>query len=85
MTSSLLARRLFSGIHQSRLQSFCSKNLTITESRKKSRLVPPNVPGKNTLIFSTYSGPHTGLNEATPVGKYVGQFFEHLGFTVFDE
>lgn len=45
----------------------------------------PNVPRKNTLIFSTYSGPHTGFNEATPVGKYVGQFFEHLGFTVLDE
>jgi flavodoxin len=45
----------------------------------------PKISGKNALIFCTYSGPHTGLNEATPVGKYIGQFFEHLGFTVLDE
>jgi multimeric flavodoxin WrbA len=45
----------------------------------------PNVSGKNALIFCTYSGPHTGINEAIPGGKYAGQFFEHLGFTVLDE
>jgi multimeric flavodoxin WrbA len=45
----------------------------------------PKVPGKNTLIFCTYSGPHTGINEAIPAGKYAGQFFEHLGFTVLGE
>jgi methylmalonyl-CoA mutase cobalamin-binding subunit len=44
----------------------------------------PKIPGKNVLIFCTYSGPHTGLNEAIPAGKYAGQFFEHLGFTVVD-
>ena len=45
----------------------------------------PKVPGKYALIFCTYSGPHTGINEAIPAGKYVGQFFDHLGFTVLDE
>ena len=45
----------------------------------------PKIPGKNALIFCTYSGPHTGINEAIPAGKYAGQFFEHLGFTVLDE
>ena len=45
----------------------------------------PQVPGKHALIFCTYSGPHTGINEAIPAGKYAGQFFEHLGFTVLDE
>jgi len=45
----------------------------------------PKVPGKNALIFCTYSGPHTGINEAIPAGLYAGQFFEHLGFTVLDE
>jgi len=43
------------------------------------------VPGKYALVFCTYSGPHTGINEAIPAVKYVGQFFEHLGFTVLDE
>ena len=36
-------------------------------------------------MFCTYSGPHTGINEAIPVGKYMGQFFEHLGFEVARE
>ena len=42
----------------------------------------PEVPGKSAVVFCTYSGPHTGINEAIPVGKYLGQFFEHLGFEV---
>jgi protein involved in ribonucleotide reduction len=37
---------------------------------------------KYCLVFCTYSGPHCGMNEALPVGKYVRQFFEHLGFDV---
>jgi len=45
----------------------------------------PKIPGKNALIFCTYSGPHTGVREAIPVGKFMGQFFEHFGFTVVDE
>ena len=54
----------------------------------KSGLVVPNapkLPGKSCLVFCTYSGPHTGIREAIPVGKYIGQLFEHLGFTVVDE
>lgn len=45
----------------------------------------PLVQGKYALVFCTYSGPHTGLNEAIPAGLYAGQFFEHLGFNVLDE
>lgn len=45
----------------------------------------PRLPGKHALIFCTFSGPHTGINEAIPAGKYAGQFFEHLGFQVLDE
>jgi hypothetical protein len=55
--------------------------------RKEGRIQAgaPRVPGKNALVFCTYSGPHTGIREAIPAGKYVGQFFEHLGFVVVDE
>ena len=54
---------------------------------KQGRVRPgaPKVPGKNALIFCTYSGPHTGIREAIPAGLYAGQYFEHLGFTVLDE
>jgi hypothetical protein len=43
------------------------------------------VEGTKALVFCTYSGPHTGINEAIPAGKYAGQFFEHLGIRVLDE
>jgi hypothetical protein len=26
------------------------------------------------MVFVTYSGPHTGVNEATPVAKVMGQY-----------
>lgn len=45
----------------------------------------PKLPGKNALIFCTYSGPHTGMREAVPPVLYAGQFFEHLGFTIAGE
>ena len=41
------------------------------------------IPGKHALTFCTYSGQHTGINEALPATQYAGQFFEHLGFTVW--
>lgn len=53
--------------------------------QERVKVSAPKIPGKNVLIFCTYSGPHTGINEAIPAGKYAGQFFEHLGFTVMDE
>jgi len=55
--------------------------------RQEGRIKPsaPKVPGKNALVFITYSGPHTGIDEAVPAGKYVSQFFEHLGFTILAE
>jgi hypothetical protein len=46
------------------------------------KLCAPKIAGKTAVVFCTYSGPHTGINEATPVGEYLGQFFEHLGFDV---
>ena len=42
----------------------------------------PHIPGKHALIFCTYSGTHTGLEEATPAADYAGQFFAHVGFDV---
>lgn len=55
--------------------------------RQQEKIKPnaPRAPDKNVLIFITYSGPHTGLDEAIPAGKYIGQFFDHLGFKVLAE
>jgi flavodoxin len=55
--------------------------------RKDGKIQPgaPKIAGKNALIFITFSGPHTGLDEATPAGKYIAQFFAHIGFTIVGE
>ena len=55
--------------------------------RKKGsiKLCAPKLPGKKAVVFITYSGPHTGIKEATPAGDYLGQFFEHIGFEVADK
>ena len=55
--------------------------------RNQNKILPctPKVAGKNALIFCTYSGPHTGIDEATPAGKTMRQYFEHFGFNVLAE
>jgi flavodoxin len=59
----------------------------LNDHRKQGRIRPsaPKINGKKALIFVTYSGPHTGLGEATPAGKYMSQFFEHIGFNIIAE
>jgi hypothetical protein len=52
--------------------------------RKREIIKPcaPKLPGKYAIVFCTYSGPHTGIDEAIPPGKLMQQFLEHLGFEV---
>jgi hypothetical protein len=45
----------------------------------------PELPGIAAVPFCTYGGGHTGANEAAPMLKYIGQFFEHEGIRVIDE
>lgn len=67
------------------INDFLSKKFALYREQGKIKLSAPRINGKYALIFCTYSGPHTGINEAIPAGKYMGQFFEHLGFTVIGE
>jgi hypothetical protein len=55
--------------------------------RNQGKIKPsgPKVTGKNALIFCTYSGPHTGIDETTPAGKTMRQYFEHFGFSIVGE
>ncbi len=45
----------------------------------------PERPGRYAVPFCTYGGPHTGVREAVPMLKYVGQIFEHVGVPTIDE
>ncbi len=64
------------------VRDFIKKKMKIYGERGDIKLGAPVIPGKTAVVFCTYSGPHTGVNEARPVGEYLGQFFEHLGFSV---
>ena len=67
------------------MTNFLKSKLNKHRKDGRVKLDAPTIQGKNTLIFCTYSGPHTGIHEATPAGKYVRQFIEHIGFTVLAE
>ena len=58
------------------------RKMNLHRERGDVKLGAPVIPGKTAVIFCTFSGPHTGINEALPVGAYLGQFFEHIGFRV---
>ena len=49
--------------------------------------IKPGAPriGKRAVIYCTYGGTHTGINEAVPAVKFMGQLFDHLGFEILDE
>jgi flavodoxin len=67
------------------MTNFLKKKFAAYRQQGKIKLSAPKVRGKNALIFVTYSGSHTGIDEAIPAGKYIRQFFEHIGFNVIDE
>jgi flavodoxin len=61
-----------------RLRSTYAKNGAIKPAS-------PKLPGKHAVIYCTYGGVHTGINEAIPAVKYMGQLFDHLGFYILAE
>jgi flavorubredoxin len=67
------------------VEEFLAGKFSTYRNQGKVKVGAPKVPGRSAVIFCTYSGPHTGLNEAIPATKRAGQFFEHLGFAVLDE
>jgi hypothetical protein len=57
------------------------------EYRRQGKVLvgAPPIPSKHALTFCTYSGQHTGINEALPATRCAGQYLEHLGFTVWGD
>lgn len=45
----------------------------------------PKRAGKKAVVYCTYGGAHTGVNEALPAVKYMAQIFDHLGIEVVGE
>jgi hypothetical protein len=73
------------GLPPSPVMKFMSKRGTEYRNRNEVRLNTKKIPGKNALVLVTYSGPHIGVSEALPAGKYLRQELEHLGFNVLDQ
>jgi len=67
------------------MMRFIKDKLKLHRDRGDVKLCAPKVPGKTAVVFCTYSGPHTGINESTTAGKYMAQLFEHLGFDIAAE
>jgi flavorubredoxin len=55
--------------------------------RKAGEVKPtsPRRPSAYAIVYCTYGGAHTGINEAIPAVKYMGQLFDHLGYTIMAE
>ncbi|HAY20737.1 MAG TPA: flavodoxin [Desulfobacterales bacterium] len=54
-------------------------------ARGEIRPGSPLRQGKTGVVYCTYGGGHTGVNEAIPTAKYMGQLLEHLGIPVIAE
>lgn len=67
------------------MDMFLKSKFSAYRQQGRVKVNAPRIPGKYALVFCTFSGPHTGINEAIPAGKYAGQFFDHLGFQLLDE
>jgi hypothetical protein len=45
----------------------------------------PRRPSADVVVYCTYGGVHTGINEAIPAVKFMGQLYDHLGYTIVAE
>jgi hypothetical protein len=45
----------------------------------------PRRPSAYVVVYCTYGGVHTGVNEAIPAVKFMGQLYDHLGYTIVGE
>jgi hypothetical protein len=45
----------------------------------------PRRPAAYVVVYCTYGGVHTGIHEAIPAVKFMGQLYDHLGYTIVGE
>jgi hypothetical protein len=67
------------------LQEFIQKRLAHYAAAGKIKYASPRRAGKKVVVYCTYGGAHTGINEAIPAVKFMGQLFDHLGFEIVTE
>ena len=60
----------------------------LLQKYNKSGDIEPSSPRRSSakvVIYCTYGGVHTGINEAIPSVKFMGQLYDHLGYTILGE
>jgi len=67
------------------VRDFLKGKLKLHMERGDLKVSSPRIADKRVVVFCTYSGPYTGINQVIPTGKYMAQFFEVLGFEVAAE
>ena len=67
------------------LQEFIAARLAHYAAAGEIKYASPRRARKKVVVYCTYGGAHTGVNEAVPAVKYMGQFFDHLGFEIVAE
>lgn len=67
------------------LQEFIQKRLAHYAAAGEIKPASPRRAGKKVVVYCTYGGAHTGVNEAVPAVKFLGQLFDHLGFEIVCE
>jgi hypothetical protein len=67
------------------LQEFIAARLAHYAAAGEIKYASPRRANKKVVIYCTYGGAHTGVNEAVPAVKFMGQLFDHLGFEVVAE
>jgi len=80
---------LGSGVYQwlpgKPLQEFIGGRLSHYGKEGEIKLNAPRRGRKKGVVYCTYGGAHTGVNEAIPAVKYMGQLLDHLGIEVVAE
>jgi flavodoxin len=61
------------------------KFLNSLRKRAANLAAAPEKPGHFAVVYCTYGGGHTGVREAIPLLKFMGQSFEHEGIRVVEE
>jgi hypothetical protein len=67
------------------LKEFIQKRLAHYAAAGEIQYASPRRANKKVVVYCTYGGAHTGVNEAVPAVKFMGQLFDHLGFEIVAE
>ncbi len=67
------------------LHEFIAQRLAHYAAAGEIKLASPRRANKKVVVYCTYGGAHTGINEAVPAVKFMGQLFDHLGFEIVAE